>query len=62
MLEDRRDGHQRPSLAAWKMFCVFLINGICFALRIDCCCSNSADGGNSFNLTEVFGRFINFVP
>ena len=62
MLDDRRDGHQRPSLAAWKMFCVVFINGICFALGIDCCSSNSADGGNSFNLTEVFIRSVNFTP
>ena len=45
-----------------RCFCVVFINGICFALRIDCCSSNSADGSNSFNLTQVFVRFINFVP
>ena len=44
------------------MFCVVFINGICFALRIDCCSSNSADGGNVFHLTEVFIRSVNFTP
>ena len=45
-----------------RCFCVVFIKGFCLPLGIDCCSSNSADGSNSFNLTQVFGRFINFVP